>query len=153
MQINNDLVIATVNSGEMFTQHHINRSAPIIDLLYHVFDRLPRREFDEEWHGPTGYMDGVPRDTFEDIGLGFSSVDTYGRRMVVLPSSTGRPMAYFERALDSGRVACNGYMEDLAPSWNNGKTRVPSGYAVDNDQFAEPLLRLADPAFLEARAA
>lgn len=128
--------------GADLTNHFISSHATTRALLGKVHASLPTREFDQSWKGGTGYMDGLSKQFDFDCGTGFASVDDNGRRVVVLPGDSG-PMVFFDRFGDmSGPVVCNGHTADLAPSWVTYGNSL-SGWCVDNDQFAEQLLRRA----------
>lgn len=132
-----------ITKGKMLTHDHIRTFEDARQLLQKLYFELPKRDFNPSWKGDTGYMDGVLRTPDLNIGEGFASMDPAGRRIVVLQGTAG-PMVYFDRYGNlTGPVVCNGYSHDLAPSWNVGESRGPSGYCADNDQFCEPLMRRA----------
>jgi hypothetical protein len=86
-----------------------------------------------------------------NVGEGFTSLDPSGRSIVVLPGAKGN-MVFFDRFGDrTGPVVVNGFATDLVSSWD-GNDKACSGWRVDNDQFAEQLLkRLEVPASVPKR--
>lgn len=131
--------VQIIRGAELTNNIILNRQI-MQELFGDVFVRLPLREYDSSWRGMTGYLDPMVRMDL-DVGTGFATVDTVGRRIVVLPGAHGN-VIYFDRFGDrTGPIVCNGFTRDLAPSWTDAGNGS-SGYVVDNDQFAEPLLRL-----------